>query len=181
MWSFSSKLNLWENVCLLKYLVDQCGVVVFKREQSEWAGVGEGLVERPWFSVHKSQSWVCHMMLRQIWEWQSVCLECNNTLLTRATEAYGGEFIIGLFFSLTSGAAQRGGHSFVHDEQRTVQPGALHGHLDLLDAGVQSSLPGLLSGEDGVTLTAYLSQRWTLSCHSGCKACGWAGWMERRT
>lgn len=78
-----------------------------------------------------------------------------------------------MFFSLTSGAAQRGGHSFVHDEQRTVQPGDLHGHLDLLDAGVQSSLPGLLSGEDGVTLTAYLSQRWTLSCRSGRKACGY--------
>lgn len=55
---------------------------------------------------------------------------------------------------LTSGTAQRSGHPFVHDEQGPVQARAPHGHLDLLDAGVQSPLPGLLSGEDGTALAA---------------------------
>lgn len=58
--------------------------------------------------------------------------------------------------SLTSGTAQWRGHPFVHEELRAVQAGALQGHLYLLDAGVQGSLPLLLSGEDGVTLAADL-------------------------
>lgn len=84
--------------------------------------------------------------------------------------------------SLTSGTAQRRGHPSVHDEQCTVQPRALHGHLDLLDAGVQRSLPGLLSGEDGVALAAHLRGRWTRSSRrrgGRRKTCGGErGWMK---
>lgn len=68
---------------------------------------------------------------------------------------------------LTSGAAQRRGHPPVHDQQGAVQPGALHGHLDLLDAWVQSPLPGLLPGEDGVALAADLGGRRADSRRSG--------------
>lgn len=73
--------------------------------------------------------------------------------------------------SLTSGTAKWSGHSPVHDKQSTIQPRALHGHLYLLNARIQGSLPGLLPGEDGVALAADLSGRWT---HSRCgrrKAC----------
>lgn len=74
--------------------------------------------------------------------------------------------------SLTFGTAQGRGDSFVHDEQRSVEPRALQGHLYLLNAWVQSSLPGLLSGEDGIALAVDLSGRWTRSCCSGCKVWG---------
>lgn len=80
--------------------------------------------------------------------------------------------------SLTSGTAQWCGHSSVHDEHCTVQPRAVHGHLDLLNARVQSSLPGLLSGEDGVALAADLSGRWTHYRGGRCKVCGEGGWMD---
>lgn len=74
--------------------------------------------------------------------------------------------------SLTSGTAQWSGHPFVHDKQCPIQARSLHGHLYLLDAGIQSSLPGLLSGEDSVAMAADLSRRWTHSRSSRCKACG---------
>lgn len=75
--------------------------------------------------------------------------------------------------SLTSGTAQRSGHSSVHDEQCALQPRAMHGHLYLLDARVQSSLPGLLPGEDGAALAADLSGRRANSHCSRCEA--WRG------
>lgn len=79
---------------------------------------------------------------------------------------------------LTSGAAQWSGHPFVHDKQRAVQPRALHGHLYLLDAGVQSSLPGLLSGEDGIALAVGLCGWWTDSRYSRGKAWGGKKWIS---
>lgn len=78
--------------------------------------------------------------------------------------------------SLTSGTAQWCGHSSVHDEKCAIQPRALQGHLYLLDARVQSSLPGLLPGEDGMALAAELCGWWTHSSCGGCKA--WGVWME---
>lgn len=82
--------------------------------------------------------------------------------------------------SLTFGTAQRGGHPFVHDEQRAIQPRALHGHLDLFDAWVQGSLPGLFSGEDSVALAVDLCRGWTDSSCSSCKSWRWKmdGWMD---
>lgn len=48
------------------YLVDKSRVAVLEREQSQGAGVGEGLVEGPGFSVHQRQRRVAHVMLGQI-------------------------------------------------------------------------------------------------------------------
>lgn len=49
----------------------------------------------------------------------------------------------------------------------------MHGHLYLLDTWVQSSLPGLLPGEDGAALAADLSGGRANSRCSRCKA--WRG------
>lgn len=68
--------------------------------------------------------------------------------------------------SLTSGTAQRRGHSFVHDEQCSIQAWALHGHLYLLNARIQGSLSGLLSREHIITLAAHLRCRWPHGCSS---------------
>lgn len=205
---------------LFLYLVDQSWITVFKCEQSEWAGVGEGLVKRPRFPVHQGQSRVDQVMLCQIWgKHRGVQLSAklgfiyheswSNALLIHANEAemfsfsqiadcvtnkngsnpakVQWKFLSGFLstfilhphsLSLTSGTAQWSGHSSVHDKQCTIQPRALHGHLDLLDAGVQSSLPGLLSGEDGIALAADLGGRCTHSCCRRCKACGGGGWMD---
>lgn len=73
-----------------------------------------------------------------------------------------------LFFvsSLTSGTAQRRGHSFVHDEQCSIQAWALHGYLYLLYARILGSLSGLLSREHIITLAAHLRCSWTQGCSS---------------
>lgn len=56
-----------EFLLFLMYLVEESRVAVVEREQSEGAGVGEGLVEGPQLSVHKRQCRVVHMVLSQIW------------------------------------------------------------------------------------------------------------------
>lgn len=86
---------------------------------------------------------------------------------------------------LTPGTAEGGGHPFVHDQQGPVQAGPLHGHLDLLHSGVQGSLAGLLSGEQGVPAGEQLGGRQTHGRRSRGKACGgermaeWKGTFQR--
>lgn len=59
--------NLKSYLVEFAYLVNQWGVTVLKCEQSERAGLSEGLVQGPWFPVHQSKRWVGHMMLCQVW------------------------------------------------------------------------------------------------------------------
>lgn len=174
-------LNIWNAVIILKYLVDQCWVTVFECEQLDRAGVGEGLVDRPRFPVHQGQSGVGHVMLCQVW-WEtqrslsehktSMCVLLETSSWTKLVGGFQSQEITRCH-SLTFGTAQRGGHPFVHDEQSAIQPRALHGHLDLFDAWVQGSLPGLFSGEDGVALAADLCGGRTNSSCSSCKSWGW--------